>query len=127
MSLKTHFPSAINEIYYSYGIFKQDDTAKKEVCIEFIKFLSDKKFQDELKNFGYFPVRKSCNHIYQNDKEMYTIQRGLDSAKHISSHKYWWEIDEIIQYSVIDVLKGNKTPEKALQEAKELTSKYVDN
>ncbi len=129
-----HYPSKnktvspyINDIYYSYGVFKQDDEMKKEACIEFIKFLTEERFQEDLKKFGYFPVRKSANYIYQTDKELYTIQRGLESAKHIADNKYWWEIDEIFRYAISDALNGNKSPEEALSEAKQLTTKYLDN
>ncbi len=124
---KLKFSLYANEVYYSYGVFKQDDIKKKEMCVEFIKYLSDKEFQVDLRNFGYFPVRKSSNYIYQNDKEMYAIQRGLDGARHISNHKNWWETDEILRSSIIDVLTDKKTPEEALREAKELTNKYFDN
>ncbi len=129
-----HYPSKnktdspyINDIYYSYGVFKQEDEMKREACIEFIKFLTDEKFQQELKKFGYFPARKSANYIYQTDKEMYTIQRGLESAKHIADNTHWWEIDEIFRNAISDALNGNKSPEEALQEAKQLTTKYLDN
>ncbi len=127
-----HYPGAEKESphylidkYYSYGIFKQEDERKKEICGEFIKFLADKSFQEELNKFGFFPVRKSCNYIYQNDKEMYTIQKGLDFAIHVSNHEYWWEIDEILRFAITDVLMNNKAPDKALEEAKEQAKNYI--
>lgn len=125
-SKNNEFPPYINDIYYSYGVFKQDSDEKKEACIEFLEFLTNKEFQEELKKFGYFPIRKSANYIYQNDKEMYTIQRGLESAKHISEHKYWWEVDEIFQYAVTDVIDHNKNPQSAMEEARGLAAKYFD-
>lgn len=117
-------PVYMNDIFYSYGIFKQDNIEKKELCMEFVKYITGKEFQNELINFGYFPVRKSGSHIYQNDKEMYTIQKGLNYAKNIPFHKNWWEIDEIIQYNILEALNGNKAPEKALQDAKEQTKRF---
>lgn len=117
-------PSYMNDIYYSYGIFKQEDLGKKEACIEFVKYITGKEFQDELTSFGCFPVRKSGSHIYQNDKEMYTIQKGLNYTKNIPFHKNWWEIDGIIQYNILEAVNGNKTPEKALRDAKEQTEKF---
>lgn len=121
------YPLYINEKYCSYGVFKQEDNAKKEICIELIKFLTDCESQEKLKDFGYFPVRKSCIHIYQNDKEMYTIQQGLEFAKNISCHKYWWEIDGILQYAILDVLMDKKSPEEAIQDSKTLTNKYFND
>ena len=121
------FPSYINDIYYSYGVFKQSNEEKKEACVEFIEYLTSEKFQEELKNFGYFPIRKSANNMYQNDKEMYTIQRGLEFASHLSGYKWWWEMDEIFQYAVSDVLNGNKTPQNALQDAKATAAKYFND
>ena len=120
------YPVYMNDIYYSYGIFKQKDLAKKETCMEFVKYITAKEFQDKLVNFGYFPVRKSGIHIYLKDKEMYTIQKSLDYAKNIPCHKNWWEIDEILQYNILEAINGNKTPEKALQDAKKQIEDLFD-
>lgn len=117
-------PIYMNDMYYSYGVFKQEDLAKRQACMEFIKYITGKEFQNELINFGYFPVRKSGSHIYQNDKEMYTIQKGLNYAKNVPNHKNWWEIDEMIQYNILEAIKGSKTPEKAMIDAKEQTKVF---
>ena len=116
---EAEYPVYLKDIYHSYGVFKQDDRDKREMCIEFIKHLTSRELQDELKKLGYFPVRKSSINMYQKDKEMYTIQKGLDYARDIPRHKKWWEIYEILQYNILEAMNEDKTPEEALNNAKE--------
>ncbi len=67
---KEEVPVSIGEATCSFGVFKQKDENKRKMCIEFVKFLTNAEAQEELKNYGYFPVRKSGQEMYINDKEM---------------------------------------------------------
>ncbi len=119
-------PVAMNSITCSYGLFKQTDKKKKEVCIQFIRFLTAQENQSELLNFGYFPVRKSGERLYESDKEMYAIQQSLSTIEPIPRHPYWYEIDLILQSKILSAINGEQAPEKALEEAKEQISKYIN-
>jgi multiple sugar transport system substrate-binding protein len=123
---KSETPITIGSSTCSFGVLKQKDESKREMCIEFIKFLTSAEGQEELKNYGYFPVRKSGENLYQNDKEMSMIQRSLSFVKPIPRHKNWEQIDLILQSRVKAAIIGELTPEQALKDAKELLKKYTE-
>lgn len=109
----------------SFGVLKQKDESKREMCIEFIKHLTSAEGQEELKNYGYFPVRKSGENLYQNDKEMSMIQKSLSFVKPIPRHENWEQIDLILQSRIKAAIMGELTPEQALKDAKVLLQKYT--
>lgn len=119
-------PVAIGSKVCSFGVFKQKDEQKKQMCIEFIKFLTSAESQVELKDYGYFPVRKSGENLYLNDKEMTMIQQSLSYVQHIPRHRYWEQIDLILQSRIKAAINGELTPEQALADAKELLRKYIE-
>jgi len=87
--------------YYScdplrIGLFKQTDQVKREKCIQFMKFLTAKENQNELLNFGYFPVRKSGARLYENDKEMY--QKLVEYGRlRVNSFSWEWTAKNLVQ------------------------------
>lgn len=117
---KSDIPLSLSSTLRSYSVFKQKDAAKRQVCIDFIKFITSGEAQKDLEGFGYFPVRKSGKHLYENDKEMYTIQQNLYFAEHIPKVKNWNEIDLILQTWIKEAVQGNKSPEQAVKEAEKL-------
>lgn len=117
---KSDIPLSLSSTLRSYSVFKQKDAAKRQVCIDFIKFITSGEAQKDLESFGYFPVRKSGKHLYENDKEMYTIQQNLYFAEHIPKVKNWNEIDLILQTGIKEAVQGNKSPEQAVKEAERL-------
>ena len=110
----------------SFGVFEQKDESKRKMCIEFVKFLTSAEGQVELKNYGYFPVRRSLENLYQNDKEMSMIQQSLRYVETIPRHKNWEQIDLILQSRIKSAIMGELTPEEALKNAKELLQKYTE-
>jgi multiple sugar transport system substrate-binding protein len=123
---KAGIPVSIGSSTCSFGVFKQKDESKREMCIEFIKFLTAAEGQEELKSYGYFPVRKSGENLYQNDKEMSMIQKSLGFVKPIPRHENWEQIDLILQSRIKAAIMGELTPEQALKDAKELLQKYTE-
>lgn len=119
-------PVTIGSSTCSFGVFKQKDEDKREMCIEFVKFLTAAEGQEELKNYGYFPVRRSGEKLYQNDKEMSMIQQTLSFIEPIPRHKNWEQIDLILQSRIKAAIMGELTPEQALKDAKELLQKYTE-
>lgn len=122
---KSDVPLSIKGTTCSYGVFKQTDPAKREKCIEFIKFLTSRDTQNELVNFGYFPVRKSGENLYENDKEMYTIQQSLKFADPLPKLANWEEIDIILQSRIKAAVNGEISPEQALSDAKDQIERHL--
>lgn len=54
----------------AYGIFKQEDKKKLEMCYKFIHFLADDNEQLQLWKFNAFPVKKDINNIYSKKSDM---------------------------------------------------------
>jgi multiple sugar transport system substrate-binding protein len=113
-------PLSISSTTCSYAVFKQQDKGKRKACIDFIKFITAAEKQGELANFGYFPVRKSGKYLYENDKELYTIQQSLYFAEHLPKVDNWSEIDLILQTKIKEAIQGNISPEQALKDAERL-------
>jgi multiple sugar transport system substrate-binding protein len=122
-SVKT--PAAISSKVCSFAVFKQKDDEKRKMCIELVRFLTSSEGQEELKNYGYFSVRKSGENLYQNDKEMSMVKQSLSALKPIPRHKNWEQIDLILQSRIKAAIMGELTPEQALKDAKELLQKYT--
>jgi multiple sugar transport system substrate-binding protein len=122
---KEERPAGIGARFCSFAVFKQKDESKRQMCAEFVKFLTAADDQEELKKYGYFPVRRSGQDIYLNDKEMSFVQKSLDYAGPIPRIKNWEQVDLILQSRIKAAINGELTPEKAVEEAKELVQKYV--
>jgi multiple sugar transport system substrate-binding protein len=117
-------PVYMNDTYYSYGIFKQEDPMKRQVCAEFINFITDRSFTKDLMRFGYFSPRKSGSLLYDKDDDMYAVNMNMAYAESLPRHKSWREIDAVIQYNIKEILVSEKAPEKALEDAKMQLDKY---
>lgn len=117
---KSDVPLSISSTTCSYAVFKQKNESKRKVCADFIKFITSAETQSDLANFGYFPVRKSGKYLYENDKEMYTIQQNLYFAEHLPKVNSWSEIDIILQTNIKEAIQGNISPEQALKDAERL-------
>ncbi|HRU42570.1 MAG TPA: sugar ABC transporter substrate-binding protein, partial [Candidatus Diapherotrites archaeon] len=94
---------------------------------DFIKFITSEEAQKDLEYFGYFPVRKSGKYLYENDKEMYTIQQNLYFAEHLPKVDNWSEIDLILQTKIREAVQGNISPEQAVKEAEKLIEQRRKN
>lgn len=117
---KSDVPLSISSTTCSYAVFRQKEAAKRKVCADFIKFITSAETQNELANFGYFPVRKSGKYLYENDKEMYTIQQSLYFAEHLPKVDNWSEIDLVLQTKIKEAIQGSISPEQALKDAERL-------
>ncbi|MBF8983354.1 extracellular solute-binding protein [Lutibacter sp. B2] len=109
---------SVAKITSAYGIFKQEDKEKLQVCVKFLKFLSQDKYQKELTKIGMFPVKKSVGEIYQDNRFMNRIEKSLEDAQNIPMHSNWVEIEGFIQSQIRQVLLKDKRVNKALEDAK---------
>lgn len=117
-------PIAICKNTAAYGIFKQKDEKKLKMCVEFLKFISQEKFQKELNRLGTFPVKKSVGEIYKEDPYMSKIEKSLVYTKNIPKHSYWSVIEDILQSQIRQVLLQKKTVEDALKDAEKKITSY---
>lgn len=122
----SEMPITIGATTCSFGVFKQKDENKRRMCVEFIKFLTSAESQEQLKDYGYFPVRKSGQDMYQNDKEMNLVQQSISFVEPLPRHKNWEQVDLILQSRIKAALNGEISPEQAIQDAKALLQKYTE-
>ena len=117
---KSDIPLSMGLTTCSYAVFKQRNEEKRKICADFVRFITSAESQYELEEFGYFPVRKSGKYLYENDKEMYTIQQNLYFSEPPPKADNWNEIDIILQTKIKEALLGTISPEKALKDAERL-------
>lgn len=117
---KSDVPLSISSTTCSYAVFKQKEEGKRKACADLVRFITSAEAQTDLENLGYFSVRKSGKHLYENDKEMYTIQQNLYFAEHLPKVDKWNEIDIVLQTKIKEAVEGNITPEQAIKEAESL-------
>jgi multiple sugar transport system substrate-binding protein len=120
-------PVVMSSSVGSYGIFKQEQENKKEVCIAFLKFLADSSFQMDLSRLGVFPVKKSVGNIYEEHPLMTEVYNSLENTMMIPSHPHWNEIDKILQNEIRQGILGKKSPEQLLKDAEEKVGIFLNN
>ncbi len=113
-------PVSAADTVTAYGVFKQEDKKKTEMCVKFIKHLTNDQSQKELYKQGVFPVKKNIGNIYLNDTHMSKIEKNLTYSKPMGIHKDWRRVDDILQNQIRMALIGKKTVEEAIEDAKKL-------
>ncbi|TCO70720.1 ABC transporter substrate-binding protein [Marinisporobacter balticus] len=108
----------------AYGIFRQEDKKKLEMCVKFLKFVSAEVYQKELDRLGVFPVKKSVGEIYKKDPIMSNIEKNLETTQNIPQHPNWIKIDGILQSQFRQVLLENKSLKDALKDAEKKIKTY---
>ncbi|QEK11580.1 extracellular solute-binding protein [Crassaminicella thermophila] len=117
-------PVSICKNTSAYGIFKQEDKEKLNMCVKFLKFISQEKYQKELYRLGAFPVKKSVGEIYKNDRIMSTIEKNLVYTQNIPHHPNWLKIEGILQSQIRQVLLEEKSIQDAINDAKRKIMTY---
>jgi multiple sugar transport system substrate-binding protein len=108
----------------AYGIFKQEDPQKLEMCVKFLKFITQDKYQKELNRLGVFPVKRNINDLYKKDRCMRQIEKNLEDIVSVPAHSNWSDIEEIIQSQIRQVLLKKKSVTEALKHAEQKISVY---
>ncbi|WIV13519.1 sugar ABC transporter substrate-binding protein [Proteiniborus sp. MB09-C3] len=111
-------PISLNNSVSAYGIFKQEDKGKLDMCIKFLKFITKDNYQKELERLGVFPVKSTVEDTYINDSNMKKIEDCLSYTIPLPKHKEWNEIDRILQNQIRLAIIGEKTAEEAIEEAR---------
>lgn len=111
-------PISLNNSVSAYGIFKQEDKGKLDMCVKFLKFITKDNYQKELERLGVFPVKSAIDDIYINDHNMRKIEDCLSYTIPLPKHREWNEIDRILQNQIRLAIIGEKTAEEAIEEAR---------
>ena len=111
-------PIALNNGVASFGIFKQEDEKKLEMCIEFLKFLTQDSSQRTLEELGVFTVKKGINDMYKDNPKMKRIEETLYYTKIVPKDENWKSIDVILQDEIKKAVLNKKTSKEAVEEAK---------
>ena len=118
-------PLTLNNNVVSYGIFKQEDIGKLDMCVKFLKFINNEKYQRELEKLGMFTVKKTVKDMYKNNPNMKRSEDSLAYTKVIPRHKDFKEIDRILQSSIRMAIIGEKSSKDALDEADRAIEKII--
>lgn len=110
-------PILLNNSVGAYGISKQEDEKKLELCVELLKSIVTKENQMKLKNMGVFSVRKDMENLYPNNEAMKHLNDYIKYSRPVPKHKKWNKIDRIIQNQIRLAIIGEKTSQQALEEA----------
>lgn len=119
-------PISVNNCVSAYGITKQKDKQKLEMCIKFLKFIINDDFQRELEELGVFTVKRDIKDMYLDNPEMKKLEDCLYYTKTIPRHREWKEIDRILQNQIRLAVIGEKTPEEATEEAKKQVEQMLN-
>lgn len=111
-------PISLNNSVSAYGIFKQKDEEKLQMCIKFLKFITQENYQRELERLGVFPTKSNIDDLYINDANMKKIEDCLSYTISLPKHKEWKEIDRVLQTQIRLAILGEKTAEEAIEEAR---------
>ncbi|MFZ5966422.1 MAG: ABC transporter substrate-binding protein [Bacillota bacterium] len=118
-------PISVANNVSAYGIFKQEDPKKLEMCVKFLKYVTEDQYQAELYKLGVFPAKKTVENIYKNNRMMARIEETMPYAKGLPRHPHWMTIDGILQSQIRQAVLGSKTVEEALNEARQKVESYL--
>lgn len=113
-------------IVSAYGIFKQKDEAKKEVCKKFLKYITSQEEQENLSKYMVFPVYMETFKKSLKDPNMKKMSQIFNESINLPRVDNWLKIDEIITSQIRQVLLGKKTPEEALSYADDQINKISE-
>jgi len=99
-----------------YVIFKQDDPRKREMVMEFARFLTNKENCRALSVIGQFPARRSAGDIYPGDVDMGVVARLIPMAKvyFIAAAP---ELNPIVNNIYQEIFTHSMTPAQSLAHA----------
>jgi len=97
-------------------VLRQPDPMKRQLCMEFARFLVRPAEQHELALYGVFPSRISTGNIYGDDELMAKAQRVITSGQSVPRHAQWEKIDEKLQKEIQLALLNEKSVDDALND-----------
>lgn len=118
-------PIVVSDGILSYGIIEQEDEKKKEMCVKFLKSLTDDNNQKSLEDIGLFSVKKDIDNMYINNPKMKKIEESISYTYYLPLMDNWAEIDKIIQEEIKMAVIGEKSLNEAVESGKNRIEKLT--
>lgn len=100
-----------------FVILRQSDPRRREICMEFARFLVRPDEQHQLALYGVFPSRVSAGNIYGGDDVMSRTQAIIAGGQSVPKHSQWQMLDERIQREFQLALLEEKPVHRALNDS----------
>ena len=94
----------------AYGVFKQQNPAKRKMCIEFILYIAGSLEGEEAAKAGLLPVLKG-------DPAQRNEAQEWESIMVIPKLENWYLVEDILNGCIRRVVLGQQQPAEALEEA----------
>ena len=107
-------PVTLSSGVAAFGILQSEDVKKMEMCMEFLKYLTNDSTQRTLEHLGMFTVKKGIDDMYITEPMMKKIEKTIYYTKVIPKGSKWKDIDIIMQEEVRNAILGEKTSESAI-------------
>ncbi|MDI3481330.1 MAG: multiple sugar transport system substrate-binding protein [Tepidanaerobacteraceae bacterium] len=104
-------------IVSAYGIFRQQDVAKKKVCAEFLSQITSEKEQRCLYQYGVFPAIIAARQKNDEGQLIKKMEEMVEDAHILPKVKNLSRKDEILTSQIRMALLAKKTPAQALEDA----------
>jgi multiple sugar transport system substrate-binding protein len=100
-------PVTVSEGVAAYGLFRQKDRLKREVCIEFLEYISDSFGRDEIARRNVMPVLRDSG--VKNEPAINPMY-----IKAAPRMEHWSYVEDIINKHIRQAILGNESPEEAV-------------
>src|SRR5699024_10516207 len=111
-----NMPIVVSDGILSYGIMEQEDEKKKEMCVKFLKSLTEDTNQRSLEDIGLFTVKKDLDNMYINSPRMKKIEESIPYTFYLPLRDNWIDIDRILQEEIKKAIIGEKDSNKAIED-----------
>jgi len=113
-----NLPVILSDDIFSYGVVKSEDSKKTAMCVKFLKFLTSDDNQRSLEKIGLFTVKRKVDDMYLDNPKMKKIEESLAYTQYIPFIENKKQIDAIVYREILNVILGNKSSSKAIEDAK---------
>lgn len=113
-----NLPATLSSDIISYGVVKNEDPKKMEMCVKFLKHLTTDSNQKSLEEIGLFTAKRGIEDMYMDNPKMKKIEKSLSYTHYIPLIDNWKEIDSILQEEIRKALLGEKPSYEAIEDAK---------
>lgn len=113
-----NLPVILSDDIFSYGVVKSEDLKKTAMCVKFLKFLTSDNNQRSLEKIGLFTVKRRVDDMYLDNPKMKKIENSLAYTQYIPFIDNKKDIDSIVHREILNVISGNKSSSKAIEDAK---------
>ena len=111
-------PTILSNGIVSYGVIKDEDPKKVEMCIKFLKYLTRDSNQKTLENIGLFTVKTDIKDMYMDNIKMKRLEEGLEHTQYIPLMPGFAEIEKIVHEEIKAAILGDKQSYEAIEDAK---------